>query len=142
MEIQPDCVDALINLGVVLRRQGKLGEAMEHYQKALKIQPENADAHANLGAVLGMQGLLDEATPHFQKALQSNPNHVRAKQNLQLILTEQNRNLQFLARQRALLRARPDDLVLLNNTAWLLATSPFAEVRNAAEAVTLAELRG
>jgi tetratricopeptide (TPR) repeat protein len=44
-----------------------------------------------------------------------------------------------LAEQRTLLRARPDDLALLNNTAWLLATSPFAAVRNATEAVASAE---
>ncbi len=139
LEIQPECVDALIDLGVVLRRQGKLDQAIEHYQKALKLQPENVDAHVNLGAALGMEGLLDEAAAHFRKALETNPNHARGKQNLQLIVTEQNRSQDALKQQRALLRRRPDDLVLLNNTAWLLATSPFAAVRNAAEAVALAE---
>ncbi len=35
--------------------------------------------------------------------------------------------------------ARPDDVALLNDTAWALATNPNASVRNGAEAIELAE---
>ncbi len=38
-----------------------------------------------------------------------------------------------------MLRARPDDIALLNDTAWVLATNPNASIRNGAEAVELAE---
>ncbi len=35
--------------------------------------------------------------------------------------------------------ARPDDVALLNETAWILATNPNASIRNGAEAIELAE---
>ncbi len=38
-----------------------------------------------------------------------------------------------------MLRRRPNDLALLNDVAWTLATDPNASIRNGAEAVTLAE---
>ena len=45
----------------------------------------------------------------------------------------------LLAQQRELLRSRPDDVAVLNNAAWVLATSQDASVRNAAEAIELAQ---
>ena len=47
--------------------------------------------------------------------------------------------MQGLAAQRELLSSRPDDIALLNETAWVLATNPNASIRNGAEAVELAE---
>jgi Flp pilus assembly protein TadD len=44
-----------------------------------------------------------------------------------------------LAEKRELLRAQPDDLALLNDTAWMLATNPNASIRNGPEAVELAQ---
>ncbi len=35
--------------------------------------------------------------------------------------------------------ARPNDVALLNDTAWVLATNPNASIRNGAEAIELAE---
>ena len=43
-----------------------------------------------------------------------------------------------MAAQRESLRTHPADLVLLNDTAWLLATNPNASIRNGTEAVELA----
>ena len=37
-----------------------------------------------------------------------------------------------------MLRSQPDDIALLNETAWVLATNPNASIRNGAEAVELA----
>ena len=38
-----------------------------------------------------------------------------------------------------MLREHPDDVALLNDTAWMLATNPNASIRNGAEAVELAQ---
>ena len=47
--------------------------------------------------------------------------------------------LKALAERRESLRSRPDDIALLNDTAWVLATNPNASIRNGAEAVELAQ---
>jgi Flp pilus assembly protein TadD len=49
------------------------------------------------------------------------------------------RILTALAERRELLRSRPKDATLLNDTAWLLATAPNASARNGPEAVELAQ---
>ena len=38
-----------------------------------------------------------------------------------------------------MIRSRPSDTILLNDTAWILATNPNASVRDGAEAVELAQ---
>ena len=43
------------------------------------------------------------------------------------------------AERRKLIRSRPSDANLLNDTAWILATNPNASVRDGAEAVALAQ---
>ena len=39
-------------MGVTLKNQGKLDEALEAYTKALTIKPKHADAHNDMGIVL------------------------------------------------------------------------------------------
>jgi Tfp pilus assembly protein PilF len=40
----------------VLANQGKLDEAIQHYERALQLRPDYADALNNLGAALAAQG--------------------------------------------------------------------------------------
>ncbi len=47
---------ALGNRGWVLARQGKLAEAIEHYQRALSLRPGFPEAHSNLRSALARQG--------------------------------------------------------------------------------------
>ena len=58
---------------------------------------------------------------------------------MDVVVSEREKIVRSLAQQREALRLRPNDLALLNNTAWTLATSPNASVRNGVEAVALAE---
>src|SRR5438552_1214159 len=48
-------------------QQGKLAEAIEHFQEALRIKPDDALAHTNLGLALTLQGKLAEAFEHLQR---------------------------------------------------------------------------
>jgi tetratricopeptide (TPR) repeat protein len=139
LELDPDSVGARVNLGVVLRRQGRLDEAVAQYQKALAIRPNYAEAHVNLGAVLGRQGKFDEAAAHFREALAINPSNVLARRNLDSILVDEQRALEALAAQRALTNQQPDNASLLNDIAWVLATSPHASLRNGEDAIELAQ---
>ena len=64
------------NLGALLASRGQVGEAIDHYRKALEIEPNLAEAHNNLGAALVGCGRLDEAIDHYRKALEMKPDHV------------------------------------------------------------------
>ncbi|MGA2802728.1 MAG: tetratricopeptide repeat protein [Verrucomicrobiota bacterium] len=78
----PDCWMAHNNLGLLLKNQGHIKEAMEHYHKALQINPNYAEALNNLGVALAAQERFDEAIEDFRKALQIDPNSAKAQNNL------------------------------------------------------------
>ena len=69
-------------MGIALREQGKLDEAIEAYKKALSIQPNNANAYYNMGIALREQGKLDEAIEAYKKALSIQPDYAEAWNNI------------------------------------------------------------
>ena len=69
-----------------LREQGRIDDAIKHYEEALRIKPDYEEAHNNLAIALFRKGDIDGAIDHFQKALQINPNFLHAKNNLSKIL--------------------------------------------------------
>jgi tetratricopeptide (TPR) repeat protein len=68
LEILPTFQRARNNLGVGLRRRGKVDEAIEQYKIALEQDPDFADAHSNLGAAYYSVGRIDDALGEFRLA--------------------------------------------------------------------------
>jgi tetratricopeptide (TPR) repeat protein len=64
-----DVPDFFNNLGLCLRAQGRLEEAVAEYRKALDRNPAYAPAWSNLGLDLHKLGHLDEAVDAFNRAL-------------------------------------------------------------------------
>jgi len=64
-------------------RQGKLDEAVQHLDEALRIKPDLADAHCELGQALAKLGRLDEAVQHLTEALSLRPGYAEADNNLE-----------------------------------------------------------
>ena len=64
-----------INLGNILKTQGKLDEAISAYEEAIFLEPEYAPGHYSLGVALKEQGKLPEATEAFSKAISLGPDH-------------------------------------------------------------------
>ena len=138
LKIKPDYAEAHNNLGVVLAMTGRVDEAIVHYQQALDAKPDYAEAHNNLGGCLARVGRVDDAILHYQQALAARPGYANARDNLDVVRSQREGMAKALAERRELLRAHPDDVALLNETAWVLATNPNASIRNGVEAVELA----
>jgi len=60
-------------LGEALERDGKLDEALEHYQNAVDIKPTFIEARNNLGAVLARLDRPEEAIQEYEEALRLAP---------------------------------------------------------------------
>jgi len=80
LELEPQNVDAMTNLGVAYYNLGKLDEAVEQYRKALTIAPSDADIHSNLAAAYvqkyqlsGASEQLDQALAEYQTAVGLTP---------------------------------------------------------------------
>jgi protein O-GlcNAc transferase len=84
LEIEPDNVDVMSNLGVTYYRLGELDKAIEIYTKAIAIAPEDADIHSNLAAAYvqkqepGATDQLDMALEQYQKAIELAPDLAEA----------------------------------------------------------------
>lgn len=78
----PDQVDALNLLGVVLSVAGKLDAAVTLLTRASELAPDFAGPFVNLGNVLQAQGRLEEAVDAFQKGLTLAPEQAETANNL------------------------------------------------------------
>ncbi|MFZ2602517.1 MAG: tetratricopeptide repeat protein, partial [Candidatus Omnitrophota bacterium] len=58
-----------LNLGFAYGLKGKIKDAIEEYEKALKYAPEDKDIHYNLGYLLAKQNKCKEAIEEYKKAL-------------------------------------------------------------------------
>jgi tetratricopeptide (TPR) repeat protein len=96
------------NLAMVLDQEGKLDEAMVHYQASLQIYPDHEEARNNLGTALDRKGKLDEAISQFQIALQINPNGAETRNNLGHALLQKGNVDEALAQYREAIRVKPD----------------------------------
>jgi len=77
--------DAMDNLGVLLRRQGKIDEAIGWYEKSLALQPKNRTARMNLGVALRTQGKLEEALQQYTAMLEQEPDDAEGHYGIGLI---------------------------------------------------------
>lgn len=85
---RPDYVEALNNLGGILKEQEEFAEAAVLLLKAVQLRPEAAIGHYNLGVVLDKLNRYDEACVCFQQAVRLQPGYVEAHYNLGLLARE------------------------------------------------------
>jgi tetratricopeptide (TPR) repeat protein len=138
LQIRPEYAEAHNNLANALLHKGAVDEAIVHYQKALQINPDYAEAHNNLGYVLFQKGAVDEAMVHFQQALQIKPDYADAHNILGNVLLQRGRVDEAMVHFQKALQIKPDSVDVLNNLAWLRATSPDAHIRDGVQAVKYA----
>ncbi len=70
------------NLGGALARDGRLDEAIAHFEEARRIRPDHAPTLSNLGVALQGKGRIGEAIGLYREAVKANPSHVEAWFNL------------------------------------------------------------
>ena len=108
LELKPDYAEAHSNLGIALKDQGKLDEAIACYRRALELKPDFAEVHSNLGIALKDQGKLDEAIACYRRALELKPNFAEAHSNLGSTLKDQGKPNEAIACYRRALELNPD----------------------------------
>jgi Flp pilus assembly protein TadD len=78
IEARPNSPEAEHLLGIIAHQSGKIGEAIEHIQQAVKLAPQVAIYHANLGEMCRLAGRVDDAIAAGRRALALNPNYAGA----------------------------------------------------------------
>ncbi len=97
-----------------------------------------AQLYADVGIDVAKQGRFSIAIDALETAIGLDPRQIRSRAALASIYSQQRETASALAEYESILRLAPDDLVAMNNVAWILATSPDASLRDPEEAVRLA----
>jgi tetratricopeptide (TPR) repeat protein len=111
----PENARAHYNLGTVLRRSGRLEEAIAAYRRSLELAPEQPKAHYNLGNALSARGEADAAVEHYRRALALAPDHGLAHMNLGNRLQEQGHTDEAIAHYLRALELLPRDARVFYN---------------------------
>ncbi len=139
ISLEPDLVQAHGGLGIALHMQGKLDEAIGHYRRAIEIDPDHPEAHSSLASALAEQGKFDEAVNHYRRALRTRPGYAEVHYRLGRTLVMAGEFDDALKHFRRAAKLKPDWPEPLNGIAQILVIHPDAGVRDADEAVSLAE---
>jgi len=139
VRLKPDLGEALNYLGVALAQQGQVVEAKEVFNRATQIADSAGEAYFNLGVTAAKEGSAAEAAAFYERSIQIKPSSARTIETLAGMYVQQNRTADAIRVLRVGVAASPNELVLANTLAWLLATTPTDALRDGATAVTLAK---
>jgi len=143
-EENPETIQSIANMSVLLRELGRLAEAEPYHREALEksrriLGEEDFDtviAISNMGSLLRAKGELSEAEPYYREALEkfrrtlgdAHPETIRSINNMGVLIAEQGRlaeaeplYLEGLEQcRRTLGEEHPLTITSLNNMAFLL----------------------
>jgi tetratricopeptide (TPR) repeat protein len=108
LQAQPNLPEAEHLLGVIAHQNGKLGEAIEHVQRAAKLAPHVALYHANLGEMLRIAGRPRLAVASARRAIELEPRMAMALSNLGVALFELKDYEEAARAQRKAIAANPN----------------------------------
>ncbi len=95
--------------GVKAHREGKVGEAVESYRRAVGLDPAFFSAHFNIGLVLAERGDFAGAARAYETALVIRPDSQDARYNFALLLKQHGYTLDAAAQLERLVIYYPKD---------------------------------
>jgi tetratricopeptide (TPR) repeat protein len=126
-------------MGDLLKKMGRLDEAIPHYAKAVELEPHYTVARKNLGDALTARGRFAEAVPSYQEVAKQLPQAPQSHLLLARTYLAAGDQAGAIREYREVLQINPQSLEALGKLAWLLASADDPKLRNGKEAVTLAE---
>ena len=91
LEADPNCFDAILNLGVTIGRDSQWQTGAMMMRRAIAIKPDACAAWANLGLYLRAMQKYDEADEALTRAVELDPKDFATRHNLGLLRYDQNR---------------------------------------------------
>jgi Flp pilus assembly protein TadD len=109
LDIQVPAVDLykLMSQAMDLEGEGKNGEALVLWRKALAIDPNDARVQNGLGLSLYIQGDVQESFEHLRQAIRLNPQYVESRFNLGKFLVQQGHPGEALPELQQTLQVKP-----------------------------------
>jgi tetratricopeptide (TPR) repeat protein len=96
------------NLGLVYLNSGRLPQAIDQFEAALRIKPDYAYAHNGLGNALFLSGRAAEAIDHYHEALKIDPDYSEAHNGLANALLQSGQLPEARAESEKAVRFNPN----------------------------------
>ncbi|MGA3066977.1 MAG: tetratricopeptide repeat protein [Tepidisphaeraceae bacterium] len=139
IEKNPDAWAAYNNLGVTLAERGQVDEAIPILREAIRRKADYADAYGNLGNELVVKKQFDEAMMDYRRAIMLNPHLGETQKYLAELYLREGDKREAIEHWKAALADHPDEVDVLNNLAWVLATADPSYGGDPSQAVPLAQ---
>ena len=139
---RPGNARARINYGIELMALRRYAEAEAQMRAAVDLDADRetkAQVYLQLGSALSAQGRFDEGIPALERALALDATIREADAILGQAYSDRGDIGRAVTHLSRAVERMPDNWLLLNRLAWLLATAPDAGVRNGAAAAAFAE---
>jgi len=110
-EVDADCADVFLLLGIAEFRSGAIADAIGHYKRTLALQPGSYSAHYNLALAYVREHKLQEARTQLERAVALDRSQADAAYNLGVLLLELGEPAEavtHLLHAKALTPERPD----------------------------------
>lgn len=108
VELDPDIVQARVNLVILYGRTGNYDKAYQHYQAAIQTGAPHAELHYNFGVLAVEKGHIPQAKAAFAEALKLNPHYAPAHHNLGYLLETEGRRDEAERHYRAAIENQPN----------------------------------
>ncbi len=95
-------------LGIALQEQGRMEEAISHYQEAIKLRPRYPEARANLGDILLRLGRTEEAIQQLSETIRLNPGSLEAHINLGIAYNTMGKDEEAITQLLEAVRIQPN----------------------------------
>src|SRR5271166_286732 len=121
-ERDPNDFGAQYNLAAMLEGRGNLGEALEHYQAAVRLRPNDAIANNGLGAALLAIGKTPETIGPLEASIAAQPDYFSAHYNLGNALASMGKFPESIVEYQAAVKLNPRDSMAEANLGAALGT--------------------
>jgi len=144
LELQPGMSRAVVLLSLILASQENFEDAITELKRLLRASPEDQNIKLQIAGYYHADGEPSEALEWYQRVLTENADSMPALQGRANAYLEMGKHAEAITDFDAVLKLREDeeldesDVNVLNNFAWVLATSPVDNLRDGSRAVELA----
>jgi tetratricopeptide (TPR) repeat protein len=139
LRLRPDLPQAILLRSVILAAQDRYGEAIADLQTLLRQQPDSLELKMQIAALYEADQRPRKAIELYGEILASDAENWLALRRRGDAYLSVAKHAEAIRDYEAALQLHTDDAGLLNNLAWVLATSPHDALRDGKRSLELAQ---
>ena len=138
LRVQPRLPQAILLRSLVSAAQQRFAEAIGDLQPLVRRNPENLELKLQLATYYEADQRFAHAIELYTEVIEADPDQWMALRRRGDAYLSQGKHTEAIQDFEAALKLQAEDSGILNNLAWVLATSPQDELRNGQRALELA----